>query len=56
MTIFDLAQTQPVLTAGLIVLASSLGFFFTKLYQARMLIIDRQKKGLVGETGPSVSL
>jgi hypothetical protein len=47
MPAIKLLQTGPVLTAGLIILASSLGYFLTKLYHARMLLRDRQKKGLV---------
>jgi hypothetical protein len=49
-----LLQTGPLLTAGLIVLASSLAYFFTKLYHARMLLRDRQKQGLVEKLSLSI--
>ena len=33
--------------AATILLVSSVGYFFTKLYEARMRVRDKQKKGLV---------
>ena len=35
-------------SATVILLVSSVGYFFTKLYEARMLVRDKQKKGQVG--------
>jgi hypothetical protein len=42
------AQLTPLIGVSLIVgLATLFGTFFVKLYRARMLLIERQKRGLV---------
>ena len=47
MAVFESLRAGPFLTATLIVFASSVGYFFTRLYHARMLVIDRRNRGLV---------
>jgi hypothetical protein len=50
MTAMESLPPRPLTVTVLIVLISSLGYFFTRLYSARMLVIDRQNKGLVIKT------
>jgi hypothetical protein len=47
MAVVEVLPVGPVLTACLILLLSSLGYFLTRLYHARMLVINLRKKGLV---------
>jgi hypothetical protein len=49
MAVVEVLPVGPVLTACLVVLLSSLGYFFTRLYTARMLVVNLRKKGLVKE-------
>lgn len=44
------------LVAALVVVATSAAYFFNQLYHARMLVIDKQRKGLVSQSPSSTNL
>jgi hypothetical protein len=43
----DTIQARPLLTSAAVAIASLLGYFFTRLYKARMLMVDLKKRGVV---------
>ena len=47
MDIFRLVVERPILNTFIVALISFLGYFFTRLYKARMLFIERKRMGLV---------
>ena len=47
MDAFRLAAERPILNTFIVALISFLGYFFVRLYKARMLFIERKRMGLV---------
>lgn len=47
MDIFRLLAERPILNTFIVALISFLGYFFARLYKARMLFIERKRMGLV---------
>lgn len=54
--IMELLHDKPVFTAFLLALTFLLGYFFTKLYHARMLVIRLKRQGLVGPTSSTLRM